>query len=123
MKAINPEKPVFYIPKCDRKKDTEEQTVFEVKLLTGKENAELRDDLYEVTGSGKQRKESLRSGTVELRALTTGLKGWKNFKNDDDIDLSFDSTKMDKMIDLIPPEVRTELSDFIRGESSLSESD
>jgi len=123
MKAIDPEKIVDFIAKQEQgdKVDEEAKTVFKVRMLRAKEAAELRDDLYTISGSGKERKEQLKSGTAELKALKKGLKGWENFLDNDGKEVEFDSTKLDKMLDMIPPDVRVELADFIRGESSLAD--
>ena len=123
MKAIDPNKPINYIPKEDRNKPKEEQTIFHVKFLTAGNNASLRDETYDVVGTGKQRKEMLKTGTTELKALRIGLKGWDNFIGDDEEPVQFDAEQIDKMLDMIPPVVRTEISDFIRGESNLDDSD
>lgn len=123
MKAIDPEKIIDFIAKKEQgdKVPEEEKTVFKVKMLTAREGAELRDDLYNVSGSGKEREEKLKSGTIELKALRKGIKGWENFQDDDGEEIEFDSGKIDKMLDKIPPDIRMELADFIRGESSLAD--
>jgi len=121
MKAIEPGKQVEFICKSERDLDKKEQTIFLVEYLTASENAKLRDDLYDVTGAGKARKETLKTGTVELKALRMGLKGWKNFTDAKGEQISFNIDKIDDMIDMIPPEARSEIADFIRGESALDE--
>ena len=123
MKAIDPNRMIDYIPKEDRDKAKDEQTIFSVKFLTSGSNATLRDETYDVVGTGKQRKEMLKTGTTELKSLKLGLKGWSNFVDNDGEPVPFDGENIDKMIDMIPPIVRTEISDFIRGESTLDDSD
>jgi len=123
MKAIDPNRMIDYIPKEDRDKAKDEQTIFNVKFLTSGSNATLRDETYDVVGTGKQRKEMLKTGTTELKSLKLGLKGWSNFVDNDGEPVPFDGENIDKMIDMIPPIVRTEISDFIRGESTLDDSD
>jgi len=124
MKAIDPNILVDYVPKDERDKPEDEKTIFKVKFMTAGNNALLRDETYDVVGTGKQRKEMLRTGTVELKALRQGLKGWNsNFVDSDNEPIIFDESQIDKMIDMIPPVVRTEISDFIRGESTLEDRD
>lgn len=124
MKAINPKEIVEFISKEEKDLPQEEKTIFLVKFLTAYQNAKLRDELYDVTGAGKTRKETLKTGSADLKALKMGLKGWKNFKQDVDgksVDIPFDGNDVESMLDLIPPNVRNELADFIRGESEANE--
>lgn len=122
MKALNPKATHEYVCKEDKKLDENDQTVFVVKYLSIEQSANIRDNMYQVDGSMKNRKERILAGTSELEVLKLGLKGWKNFRDEltgEKVD--FDDKNIMEMIGRIPPAARTELADHIRGESTLSE--
>lgn len=121
MKAINPSKVHDYVCKSERGLSSSEQTVFKVKYLTVNQTAELRDEIYTVKGVGKARSEKLQTGTVDMKTLKLGLVGWANFKDEEGKEVVFDKNKIIDMLDMIPPEARTELAGHIRGESELTE--
>lgn len=121
MKAINPSKVHDYVCKPERGLSSSEQTVFKVKYLTVNQTAELRDEIYTVKGVGKARSEKLQTGTVDMKTLKLGLVGWANFKDEEGKEVVFDKNKIVDMLDMIPPEARTELAGHIRGESELTE--
>lgn len=111
MKGIRAGKTIEYICKEDRELPKEDQTVWELKLLGAKEQAKLRDDLYEISGMGEGRTERFKTGSTALKALELGLKGWRNFRYDDGEPVPFSVENFD----CIPPETRDELSNIVRG--------
>lgn len=119
-KAIDPNDIHDFTCKSDQKLDEKERTIFRVKFLTVKELSNLRDQLYSVEGVGGKRKEMLKTGSSELASIKIGLRGWENF-NLNGNPLIFDVKNIESMIDHIPPSVRTEISDYIRGESEVEE--
>lgn len=127
MKAIDPTQEHDYICKMEQKLiDTskmskDEATVFKVKYLTSREQAELRDNIYKVSGVGQKRSEKFGAGTMDLDTLRKGLKGWSNLTDSKGNQVAFESGKMDVMIDKLPPDVRSDLASHIRGESELDE--
>lgn len=121
MKAINPSSQHPYVCKSDLKLDAKERTTFSVSFLTADQQSKLRNGLYSVTGMGKQRKESLNTGSSDMEALKMGLKGWTNFKNEDGTEVVFDPKKVGEMIDFIPPDARSEIAAHIKGESQVDE--
>lgn len=121
MKAINPKEKNDYVCVDERSLPTKDQTVFEVTFLTAQQASKIRNELYSVTGVGAKRAERLLTGDNELKTLKSGLKGWRNFKNDKNEDVVFDASRVDDMIDMIPPKYRTELAEYIGGNSEVKE--
>jgi hypothetical protein len=112
MKGVRFDKPRDYVCKADRKLPDDEQTVFKVRFLTAQEQADLRDEMYKVTGFGEGRKEMLLTGTVALKALEKCLLGWENFYFEDDEEpVEFNK----KNISCIPPTERDEIANYVRG--------
>jgi hypothetical protein len=121
VKAIDTSKSHEYVTKTDQKLPREDQTIFLVRFLSAQQQFEMRDDMYQVTGIAKGRKEKFMTGTNERKTLNIGLVGWKNLSSESGNDISFDAKDMPKMLDFLPPDVRTELAQHIRGESELEE--
>jgi len=111
--GVDPTKVHDYIPKCERNLPKKEKTIFKVRKVGLEEAAEIRDGIYEISGLGKERKEKLKTGSVEVRVLKICLKGWENFKDDKGEDISFNIENFS----WIPAEVRTEIADYCRGEN------
>jgi len=111
MKGIRFDQVHSYVCKCDKGSPVLEQTSFKVRFLTASEQANLRDDMYEVAGVGTKRTEKLKTGSSTQKALELGLKGWENFKfdNGEEIPFSLDN------FSCIPPNERDEISNYIRG--------
>ena len=106
-----------------------------LKLSTA---ASLRDEIYQVDGIGKDRKERILSGTQQLVVLEETLLGWNdNFvvpkagydgmaEIDDNGNIitahvAFDPKRKREMIEMVPAEIRDELVEFVKGESSVTE--
>lgn len=121
MKAINSKTPHEFVTKAEKKLPPEKQTSFKVRFLTASQQAEIRDTLYNVSGLGKARKERIQTGTADLQTLKYGLVGWSNFLDDNGSPVNFDLGKIDDMIDMIPPEARSEIASHVRGESEVTE--
>lgn len=121
MKAINPNKEHTYVVKSERNLPDNQKTVFKVRYLTMAEQAEIRDSLYNVRGVGKARSERFQTGTADLETLKKGLKGWENFTDEEGKPLTFNASLITEMLNLIPPDARSELAAHIRGESEVSE--
>lgn len=123
MKAIDISKVHDFIAKSDFKLPKEEQTTFKVKFLTALQQAEIRDQTYKAHGIGNKRSERFLTGTAELEAIRHGLVGWENFKDESGKDVPFETgkDKKDLMISYLPPDVRAEMSSFIRQESEVTE--
>jgi hypothetical protein len=128
MKALTPGKLIRYVSKVDleeTKKDPthkSSETIFLLKPLTVSQQAELRDNMYNVSGQGKARKEKFKTGTSEVDALKVGLAGWENFKHEETgADVQFEKNNVQAMLELIPADVRSELAAKIRGEAELDE--
>ena len=123
MKAIDANKAYPYIPKEDRKSTVkpEDKTTFLCKYVNPYLDAKLGDELFSIQGVGNQRKERLLTGTQRLEILKECVTGWENFVGPDGKPVTFDPKNIEAMISMIPPPVRSELADFIRGESDLEE--
>lgn len=121
MKAIDATKAYPYVAKEERKLMKDDQTRFMIKYLDCVRQAELQDDLYNVEGMGKERRERLLTGTRMTSILETNLVGWENFMDHDGNPVPFDKADPKKNINKIPPRVRQELADAIAGEGDVSE--
>lgn len=121
MRAISPNKNVDYVCKADLKLPVEERVTFKLRPLKVQEQANLRDKMYEIKGNGAKRKESFRTGSMEVDALVLGLRGWSNLKTEDGVVVEFNEKDIPAMLEYLPADVRTELSGKIRGEAELNE--
>jgi len=128
--ALRPGQVQDYILKDQEKDPPESQTIFKIKYLNVSESAQVSDMIYSAKGFGKKREELLRTGTQQLHVLRKGLIGWENFKYEDGtvcewedvptgVSIGKFNTIMDRNLDKLPPEVRDELADEIRGASAL----
>lgn len=110
----------------------EERTVFLCKFLDVSLSADISDEVYTAKGFGKKREELLRAGTQELKILRRGLVGWKRFTYDDGTEVKWEdvpkgvsyqkvTATMDRNLNRIPPEIRSDIADFIRGSSSADQ--
>lgn len=112
MKGVRYDQPHSYVCKCDKKVPKEERTTFKVRFLTADEQAEIRDEMYKISGIGAGRQERLLTGSSSLMALKKGLLGWENFKYEDTgepIEFSVDN------FSCIAPAERDEMANYIRG--------
>ncbi|KKL50794.1 hypothetical protein LCGC14_2301910, partial [marine sediment metagenome] len=100
--------------------------------LDASDYARIQNELYQVDGWGKNRRERFLTGTQQVEVMKLGLKGWKNFKYEDGTDVAWEEPSKGKNaqevdnimmnnINRIPPEARAELVDIIRGESTVSQ--
>jgi len=125
MKAIDTKTPHTFVPKCDQGLPPEEQTKFMVTYIDAYFEAKLSDDVYQVKGMGTGRKETIKSGTQQNEVLKRCLKGWENFVGEDSEPVEFNAGEKDedKMsnINKIPPAVRKEIAQHIKGESEAEE--
>lgn len=128
--GIQPNQVQDFILKDQEKDSPEDQIIWKVKFLDARASAEITDQVYSAKGFGKKREELLKAGTQTLEILRSGLVGWDNFKyeNGDDVEWedpprSGSKTKlnevMDRNINKIPPNVREELAEEIRGASMM----
>jgi len=112
MKGVRFDKPHGFVCKCDKGKPEEEQTTFNVRFLTATEQAQVRDEMYAVSGMGGSRKEKFLTGSAVLIALKMGLLGWTNF-NYEDTEESIEFSVAN--FSCIPPSERDEIANYIRG--------
>jgi hypothetical protein len=96
-------------------------------------SARITDQVYSAKGFGSKREELLRAGTQEVEILRSGLVGWKNFTYENGEEIKWKEVApglsrqkaavvMDWNLNKIPPEVRGDIAEFIRG-SSMADSD
>jgi hypothetical protein len=127
MYAIDPGETIRYIPKCDRELPTEEQVIFLYRPLTAKEAADIQDRLTETTLGGKAESTMrIYSGSQQLKALQSGMKGWENFKDKKGKAIEWrdnNGTPRNENFDRIPADVRQELAQVIIEGGEVSEKD
>ena len=118
-----------FVPKSEEKLPIEERTVFKYRFLSVNDSAQITDQVYSAKGFGNKREELLRAGTQEVTILRKGLVGWEKFNYEDGKEVVWEEPEgnkqkkesiMDKNLSKIPPEIRGEIADAIRGSSSLS---
>jgi hypothetical protein len=89
----------------------ENAPVFKLKMLSIRQLAELDDSLTAVDNTGGI---SLKTGSHALKALKMSLVDWANVVDDDDKPLVMkkngDGTVSDEMLEMIPANIRAELS-------------
>ena len=115
----------------DQEKDPEGDRIkWKVKYLTVGQSARVSDMIYSAKGVGKKREELLKAGTQSLMILRLGLNGWENFTYEDGTKVEWEkiignenqqNQITDRNLDKIPPDYRDEISDHIRGGSSLDQ--
>jgi len=116
-------------PKGQEDVPVEERLVFLCKFLDVNMSAKITDQVYSAKGFGSKREELLRAGTQEVELLRQGLIGWKNFFYEDGAEIEWQEVPkglgkqkaaayLDQNLNKIPPEIRGEIADFIRGSST-----
>ena len=123
MKAIDKNKTYEFVVQDERgvAVKEEDRTVFLCHYLGSEMMAALGDSVYSVKGVGQARRENLNTGTQQLTILKECLVGWRNMRDEDGKEVTFDEKNKIDMIDMIPPKYRSEIADFIRGESEVNE--
>jgi len=130
--AIKPGEVQEYILKNQKDDPVEEQITWLVSNLTVREMADIQDHLFSSTGVGKKRQEQFLLGKQTHLTLRKGLKGWRNFNSKDGTPCEWEDPTtgrnidehnriIDRNLDKIPPNVRNELSEQMRGEAELGE--
>ena len=126
MKAANPKQIFRYVPECDRDLPVEEQTVFNLRNLKPKEE-KLIDNLIGFGDTGT----NLRLGDQVEIALACGLESVENFFDElgKEVKVQRETAKIhgfvsplkESFLELIPKEVRSELSRVIIDGSDLGD--
>ena len=127
--GIKPDAIHEFEPKNQENVPTDERLVFLCKFLDVNMSARITDQVYTAKGFGNKREELLRAGTQEIEILRLGLVGWKNFVYDDGTEVEWEDIPrglsnqkaaaiMDRNLNKVPPEIRGEVADFIRGQST-----
>ena len=128
MLAIDPQNDTWeYVAECDRQLDDSDQTVWILKNLDPKEEANLEDALGQVNSDGGYK---LTIGSQARMALDYGLKEVRNFKdsNGNDVKVERINKKIggvypidDKFLSRIPKAIRSELANAITRGMKLDE--
>jgi len=132
--GIKPDEERPYVPKICRDEDEADQPVFLLKFLTVREHSDIQDELFSSSGFGKKRQEKFLLGKQTWLTLRTGLRGWQNFKHEDGTAVEWEDPSagrdvedknriMDKNLNKIQPDIRAEMAEYIRGESTLGEAE
>lgn len=109
------------ILKADLALPVEQRTVFIIRTLSARENADI-DDMVQVLPNGKAH---MPIGQKVLSTLRIGLKGWRNFRDGSGKEVPFAPPEQGmcawENIDRLANEQRYELCNLIEGANSLSE--
>lgn len=130
--GVRADEAIPYISQTQKDDPEDELVTWQVKFLTVREYADIQDELFKSSGMGKKREEKFLLGKQAMLALRKGLVGWKNFNYSDKTPVEWEDPNrgrdaadrdriMDSNLNKIPPEIRNELADYIRGESRLGE--
>ena len=128
--ALDPKATFEYVLTDDRALPEDQRTVFVLRGLTVGEEARVADAM--IASIPGQEELAFRSGTHQLTVLRYGLRGWRNFKYADGTDVEWEDLNegrdaedrnriLDRNLNKIPPEIRSEIAEQIRGESTLGE--
>jgi len=126
--GIQPDQIQEYILDDQKNDPPEDQVTWLFKPLDVKAQAMVSDMIYSAKGFGKKREELLKAGSQQMLILRRGFVGWKNFKYEDGSEVEWtppegNQTARDRIMDAnlnkMPPSVRDEIADQIRGTSSL----
>jgi hypothetical protein len=131
-----------YISEEDKGAPLDEVTVFQLNRLTLDQLAEVQNGLVQLVGSlagDAEPRTLVFSGTQEVQILVYGVRGWRNFKDEDGNDIPFPTKgasraerrrddggeaeyeeRLKAALALIPNEVRGELAREIMGRTRLS---
>lgn len=107
-----------YILECDRDLEESQQTIFYIKPLSAKEQANIQDSIKFTDGETTT---VANFGTHSLNLLKAGLTGWKNFLDAEGNQIKFLSKDPEGNLNKIPAEYRYELAAKIMSMSSLSD--
>jgi len=127
--GLRPNQAQEFEPKGQEDIPVEERLVFFCKFLDVNMSARISDQVYSAKGFGAKREELLRAGTQEIEILRQGLVGWKNFFYDDGTEIEWVNVPsnvskqkfvsfMDQNLNKISSELRGDIADFIKGEST-----
>lgn len=130
--GIKPDQPHEFEPKGQDDVPVEERLVFLCRFLDVGMSARITDNVYTAKGFGAKREELLRAGTQEVEILREGLIGWRNFMYEDGTEIEWvevprgvsrqkKNNIMDQNLNKIPPEIRSDIADFIRGGSTADQ--
>ncbi|MDA8122246.1 MAG: hypothetical protein M0Z38_06745 [Deltaproteobacteria bacterium] len=121
--AIDPTKVIEYVLLCDRDLPPEEQTMFELKVLTARELAKIEDGSARADVSGNI---EFRSGTQVINILNVGLKGWRNFKDAQGREVPFrenNGAPRPENWDYLTPDWRRELANAVTEQTRVTETE
>jgi len=123
--APDPKATFDYILIEDR--DTEDQSVFQLRSLTVTEEAQVTDRLFAQTPGADEM--SLRVGTQQLEIVRLGLVGWSNFRDSKGLEVTFKKRRAaglevptDATLDRIGPWL-TEIANAITERGKVTESE
>lgn len=121
--AIDPSKTFDYVLLCDRANPPEEQTVFQLRVLSARELAEIEDGAIRSDREGKL---EYLSGSQTIRILNYGLRGWRNFRDAAGNEVPFrenNGKPRGENWDCLLPEWRRELANAITEQNRISETE
>lgn len=132
LKALSIDKVKTYESKLDTEKGTENATVFQIKALSARQAAKIRDKSTKFAADGQgETTVTMEMNTANVEFVRYGLKGWTNFKDEAGNLVEFKSTKdkdevecvHEDCLNLLPSDLIQELSQEIQGFNNLSETE
>lgn len=130
--AVEPGKEVEVTLPSESDVKVEKRTIWIITSPDVRDFARVQNELYDVSGFGKGRKERFRTGDQQIEILRLGLRGWRNFTDQSGKEVEWKDPKSGKSaadrekimvdnINHIPEAARGELVDLIRGEANVSQ--
>ena len=122
--ALDPKQTFDYVLKAERDLPAEQQTVFELRGLTIAQETAIADAMMHGTAGSSDF--GLRQGTTQLMSLRFGLRGWRNFKNADGVEVAFETQKgaprhvTDACLDYLSGPDRSEIANAITERHSVT---
>lgn len=119
--ALNPDSTFEYVLKADREAPIEQQTVWVLRGLRHKERADVEDTIASQDSEGRM---SFRVGSQRTRILLAGIRGVRNFRDEDGRELEVPKGGCStNFLDHLRDEWCTELANAITERGAITEKD
>jgi hypothetical protein len=122
--AVDPEGVYDYIPESARGLLVEDQPVFQLAFMSARESEEIQNSINTTSMKDGAVIHHTNTGTVTLKSLIAGVRGWRNLKYQDGRETPFRENAgrpSAKTFDCLPFEWKRELAEVITTGNGLSE--
>ena len=122
--AIDPDQVRDFVPERFLKLPKEKQPVFHIKILSAREAAELENNAVNTTTQNDRQVIRIMGGTMTLKALEKGCKGWTNWNYSNGKPALFrenNGKPRPDTFDCLPMDLRQEIAQAITRGKGLTE--